>query len=562
MNDEENGAEAIVKTLIKHKITHTFGIPGVGIGPAFDALLEHPEEIRNILVRHEQGATHAADGFARATGNPGVCIVTSGPGASNLVTGMLTAFMDSSPIIAMAGQVPFKLIGHEAFQEADMVDIALHTCKKDFQIRDANEIFPVFNEAFRLATDGRPGPVYIDLTMDAQEGKCTKKFPEKVPMAEPRFSGQREDLKKAASLLLQAERPVMLLGGGVLWANASGEVASLADHLKIPVANTLMGSSAFPDNHPLSLGMAGMYGTEIANYAIENADLLLAVGCRFSNRTAAEPEEFAKGATVIHIDADPTEINRNKKADLAIVGDARLVLSELLKTIELKLLKLKNKEFNWIRQLKELREGYSEKLDYDTHPIDYRRVFYELRKFVNDEDIIVTGIGCHQMMAQKFIPRKYPRTFITSGGEGTMGFGLPAAIGAKVAKPESEIINIDGDGSFQMTLEELAVLAQENLKVITVICNNHYLGMVRQWQKNVYGRCSSVYLGEIPDFSKIAEAYGLNGIEVSRTSEIPDALEKARKSTISSVIDIHVKPEQDFGASHQLAVELQDSKRF
>jgi acetolactate synthase-1/2/3 large subunit len=475
---------------------------------------------------------------------------------------MSTAFMDSSPIIAMAGQVPFKLIGHEAFQETDMVDIALHTCKKDFQIRDANEIFPVFNEAFRLATDGRPGPVYIDLTKDAQEGKSTKRLPEKVPMAEPRFTGQSEDLKKAASLLLQAERPVMLIGGGVLWANASREVMSLVDRLKIPVANTLMGSSAFPDNHPLSLGMAGMYGTEIANYAIENADLLLAAGCRFSNRTAKDPEEFAKGAMVIHIDVDPTEINRNKKADLGIVGDARLVLSELLKIIELKLLKLKNTEFHWIKQLKELREGYSEKLDYDTHPIDYRRVFYELRKFVEDEDIIVTGVGCHQMMAQRFIPRKYPRTFITSGGEGTMGFGLPASIGAKVAKPESEVINIDGDGSFQMTFEELAVLAQENLKVITVICNNHYLGMVRQWQKEVYGRYSSVYLGEIPDFSKIAEAYGLNGIEVSRTSEIVSALEKARKSTISSVIDIHVKPEQDFGETHQLAVELQDSKRF
>jgi acetolactate synthase-1/2/3 large subunit len=559
MNDEENGGEAIIKTLIKHKITHTFGFPGAAIVAVYDALLEHPGEIRNILVRHEQGAAHAADGFARATGNPGVCIVTSGPGASNLVTGMSTAFMDSSPVIAMAGQVSFKLIGHEAFQETDMVDIALHTCKKDFQIRDANEIFPVFNEAFRLATDGRPGPVYIDLTKDAQEGKSTKKFPKKVTMAEPKFTGQRDELKKAASLLLQAERPVMLLGGGVLWANASGEVMSLADHLKIHVANTLMGSSAFPDNHPLSLGMAGMYGTEIANYAIENADLLLAVGCRFSNRTAKDPEEFAKGATVIHIDVDPTEINRNKKADLAIVGDARLVLSELLKIIELQL--SKNTDFNWIKQLKELKEGYSEKLDYDTYPIDYRRVFYELSKFVEDGDIIVTGVGCHQMMAQRFIPRKYPRTFITSGGEGTMGFGLPASIGAKVAKPESEVINIDGDGSFQMTFEELAVLAQENLKVITILCNNHYLGMVRQWQKEVYGRYSSVYLGEIPDFSKIADAYGLNGIKVSRTSEIPGALEKARKSTISSVIDIHVKPEQDFGETHQLAVDLQDSKR-
>jgi acetolactate synthase-1/2/3 large subunit len=559
MNDEENGGEAIIKTLIKHKITHTFGFPGAAIVAVYDALLEHPGEIRNILVRHEQGAAHAADGFARATGNPGVCIVTSGPGASNLVTGMSTAFMDSSPVIAMAGQVSFKLIGHEAFQETDMVDIALHTCKKDFQIRDANEIFPVFNEAFRLATDGRPGPVYIDLTKDAQEGKSTKKFPKKVTMAEPKFTGQRDELKKAASLLLQAERPVMLLGGGVLWANASGEVMSLADHLKIHVANTLMGSSAFPDNHPLSLGMAGMYGTEIANYAIENADLLLAVGCRFSNRTAKDPEEFAKGATVIHIDVDPTEINRNKKADLAIVGDARLVLSELLKIIELQL--SKNTDFNWIKQLKELKEGYSEKLDYDTYPIDYRRVFYELSKFVEDGDIIVTGVGCHQMMAQRFTPRKYPRTFITSGGEGTMGFGLPASIGAKVAKPESEVINIDGDGSFQMTFEELAVLAQENLKVITILCNNHYLGMVRQWQKEVYGRYSSVYLGEIPDFSKIADAYGLNGIKVSRTSEIPGALEKARKSTISSVIDIHVKPEQDFGETHQLAVDLQDSKR-
>jgi len=536
-----NGAEAIVKTLIKHKITHTFGYPGGGIVPVFDALLDH-KQIKNILTRHEQGAAHAADGYARAKGQPGVCIATSGPGASNLVTGLLTAWMDSSPIIAMAGQVPFKLIGHEAFQEVDMQDIALHTCKKDFIIKHANQVFPVFNKAFRLSTEGRPGPVYIDLPKDAQLQKCTKKLPRKIPTAQPKFVSQSEKLKKAASWLLHAEQPVLLIGGGVILSNASKEVMKLAELLKIPLANTLMGKSAFPDNHPLSIGMAGMYGTKVANHAIEVADVVVAIGCRFSNRTAENPKEFAKNAKVIHIEVDPKEVNKNKKVDLAIIGDAKLIVQGLLKIIK------KSKTSPWTNTLRKIRdEEYSEKLDYDTHPIDYRRVFYDLKKFVKDKDIVVTGVGCHQMMAERFIPRKYPRTFISSGGDGTMGFGLPAAIGAKVAKPRAEVINIDGDGSFQMTLEELGVLAQENIKVITVICNNHYLGMVRQWQKKTYGRYSAVYLGKELNFSKLAEAYGLNGFEVSRTSEIAKALQAARRSKISSIINVHIKPEQDFG---------------
>jgi len=444
-----NGAQAIVKTLIKHKITHTFGYPGGGIAPVFHALIDHAKQIKNILVRHEECAAHAADGFARATGIPGVCIATSGPGASNLVTGMLTAWMDSSPIIAMAGQVPFKLIGHESFQEVDMEDIALHTCKKDFMIRHANEVFPVFNKAFRLATEGRPGPVYIDLPKDAQLQKCTKKFPKKVPLSQPKFIGQKDKLKKAAELLLHAQQPMLLIGGGVILGNASKEAMSLANLLKIPVGTTLMAKSAFPDRHPLSLGMVGMYGTKVANKAVQEADVLLTVGCRFSNRTAENPKEFAKNAKVIHIEVDPKEVNRNKKVDLAIIGDARLVVQELIKIIKQKT--AKNKNYAWVKILKELRDAeYSEKLDYDTHPIDYRRVFYDLRNFIKDKDIVVTGVGCHQMMAEKFIPRKFPRTFITSGGEGTMGFGLPAAIGAKVAKPRSEVINIDGDGLLGM----------------------------------------------------------------------------------------------------------------
>jgi acetolactate synthase-1/2/3 large subunit len=542
-----NGGQAIVKTLIRHGITHTFGFPGGGIVTVFDALLDHKEKIRNILMRHEQCAAHAADGFARATGHPGVCIATSGPGASNLVTGMLTAWMDSSPIIAMAGQVSFRLIGHEAFQEVDMVDIALHTCKKDFQITDPDQILPTFNEAFRLSTQGRPGPVYIDLTKEAQIGNVTQKLPLKVRKNLLTFEGQEGKLLKIAKLVSKSSQPLILIGGGIIHSNASRELLKFADRTKIPVVRTLMAKGAFPDSSPLSLGMTGLYGSKTANYAVNRADLIIAIGCRFSNRTAPDPKHFAPNAMIVHIDTDQSELGENIQPDLGIIGDARLVLKRLIAVVQERGAKKGNGA--WIKKLRELREKEtSENINIDSKPIAFKRVFHELRKVIRDKDIVVTGVGCHQMMAGRYIEREYPRTFITSGGEGTMGFGLPASIGAKVGRPDVEVFNIDGDGSFQMTLEELAVLSYENIKVITIVCKNEYLGMVRQWQELAYGkdRYSSVHLGPMPDFVKLAKAYGVNGFRANTASEIAPCLEKAIKSEISSVIEIPIRKEENY----------------
>ncbi|MFH1830301.1 MAG: biosynthetic-type acetolactate synthase large subunit [Pseudomonadota bacterium] len=542
-----DGGHAIVKTLIKHGITHTFGYPGGGIVAVFDALLDHKAYIQNILMRHEQGAAHAADGFSRASGRPGVCIATSGPGAANLVTGMLTAWMDSSPMIAMAGQVSFKLIGHEAFQEADMVDIALHTCKKDFQIHDPDEAFKVFNEAFRLTTQGRPGPVYIDLPKEVQMGKLTAEIPTEVPVSVPVFEGQREKISEIAKLISESDKSLVLIGGGIIASNASEELAAFVDKTSIPVVRTLMAKSAMPDKHPLTLGMTGLYGSKTANFAVNRTDLIIAIGCRFSDRTVPSREVFGPKAKIVHIDADPKEIGENIKPDIAVVGDAKLVLKELINEVEKT--GAKNKDAAWPSMLKEFKDReFGEDISRDCEPISHKRVFHDLRKYIKDEDIVVTGVGNHQMMAQHYIDRKYPRTFITSGGEGTMGFGLPASIGAKMAKPDKEVFNIDGDGSFQMTIQELGVLAYENLKVITVILKDEYLSMVRQWQEKVYGadRYSSVHLGPKPDFAEIAKAYGLNGFKATKPSEIAPCLEKAIASPKSSIIEIIVQKEENY----------------
>jgi len=542
-----DGSHAIVETLIKHGVTHTFGYPGGGIVPVFDALLDHKADIRNILMRHEQGAAHAADGFARASGRPGVCIATSGPGAANLVTGMLTAWMDSQPMIAMAGQVSFKLIGHEAFQEADMVDIALHTCKRDFQMDDPDRIFGVFNEAFRLTTEGRPGPVYIDLPKDVQTGELKGAIPAEVPASSPAFEGQRDRLGKIAEMIKGSKRPLVLIGGGVIASGASVALMKFVEVTGIPVVRTLMAKGAIPDRHPLCLGMVGMYGTLTSNFAANRCDLIISIGCRFADRTVTSREAFGPDAKIVHIDVDPKEIGENVKPDVAVVGDARLVLEELVAGVRDAGAGCDNAD--WTGKLKELKElESSEDISADESPLSQKRVFYDLRNFIKDEDIVVTGVGNHQMLADRYINRRYPRTFITSGGEGTMGLGLPAAIGAKLARPDAEVFNIDGDGSFQMTMEELGVLAHENLKVITIILKNEYLGMVRQWQGHVYGRdrYSSVHLGPMPDFAKIAEAYGLNGFRASKAGEIGPCLEKAVASPKASIIEVAVQKEEDY----------------
>jgi acetolactate synthase-1/2/3 large subunit len=428
-----------------------------------------------------------------------------------------------------------------------MVDIALHTCKRDVQIHSPNKAFKIFNEAFRLTTEGRPGPVYIDLPKEVQTEKLTEEIPEKVPVSSPVFEGQREKLSDIAGLIKGAEKPLVLIGGGIIASDASDELARFVDATRIPVVRALMGKSALPDKHPMSLGMTGLYGSKTANYAVNRTDLIIAIGCRFSNRTVTSREAFGPKAKIVHIEVDPKEIGQNIKPDVGVVGDAKLVLEELISVVGEA--DAKNNNMEWLGKLKELKEvEFSEDISADVEPISHKRVFHDLRRFIKDEDIVVTGVGNHQMLAQHYLDRKYPRTFITSGGEGTMGFGLPASIGVKMARPDVEVFNIDGDGSFQMTMEELGVLAYENLKVITVIFKNEYLGMVRQWQGEVYGadRYSSVHLGPTPDFAKIAEAYGLNGFRATRPQEIAACLEQAIASPKSSIIEIVLQKEEDY----------------
>jgi acetolactate synthase-1/2/3 large subunit len=540
------GSEVIVKSLIKQGVTTTFGITGGAVIPLFDTFLEYKDEISNILTRHEQGAAHAAEGFARASGKAGVCIATSGPGATNLVTGIMDAYMDSVPIVAFAGQVPTSLIGNDAFQETDMMGITLPITKHNFQIRKADDAAEIIMKAFKLAKEGRPGPVYIDLPKDIQTQETKKPIPEKVDIQgfQPTFKGHVHQLKRAAEMILNAERPIFIIGGGVIHANASKELFTLIELVKAPVTTTLLGKGAFPENHPLALGMLGMHGRKIANYAVLNSDLIIAIGCRFSDRITGNLQSFAEKSKVIHIDIDPAEIGKNVKVDLPIVGDAKLVIIDLMK--EIKKLAKKSKSTAWQKRIKELNVICKCNISHKNKPIEPRKIIDELNKIKKPDDIVCTGVGQHQMFAAHFLRVTKPRTFISSGGSGTMGFGLPAAMGAKVARPDVEVYDIDGDGSFGMVIQELGTLKENNIKVIPIIMNNTYLGMVAQWLRLFFGkRYSQVDLKRTPNFEKIADAYGLNGITVERASEVAKVLKEAKKNDETTVIDVHVEPESN-----------------
>ncbi|MDO8647427.1 MAG: biosynthetic-type acetolactate synthase large subunit [Candidatus Diapherotrites archaeon] len=536
-----NGAEAVLKALQEEKVRHSFGVTGGSVIPLFDEYFKDNHEIRHIPVRHEQGAAHAADGYARASGKPGVCIATSGPGATNLVTGIMTAFMDSSPMVALGGQVATSLIGNDAFQESDMMGITLPITKHNFQIRSPEKINSTIKNAFKIATTGRPGPVYIDLPKDTLMKEVSAV--EKVPLHgyKPNLKGHPLQVKKAAELLLNAERPVLLLGGGVILANAAKEAAELALEFNIPVITTLMGKSAFPETNALSLGMLGMHGRKCANYAISNADVVLAVGCRFNDRITGKLSTFLKDAKLIHIDVDNSEIGKIVPSAIPIVGDAKLVLQDLL--LAAKKFSLAKKT-TWSEKLKVLAKECDCDLNISSNPADPKRVIFEISKVLKENDIVTTGVGQHQMFAAHFLKRDRPRTFISSGGAGTMGFGFPAAIGARLARPDSEVFNIDGDGSFGMNVQELATCRFENIKVIPVIFNNSYLGMVRQWLELFYEkRYSTVDLGQSTDFSKISEGFGVKGLRVERPSELAEAFQAALKNDETTVIDVAIAPE-------------------
>ncbi len=535
------GAKAIVESLKREGVEVIFGIPGGASIPFYDALYD--SDIRTILTRHEQGAAHAADGYARASGRVGVCTATSGPGATNLTTGIATAYMDSSPIVALTGQVATSFIGKDAFQETDIIGITMPITKHNFQLRSVEEIPKIFKMAFKIASTGRPGPVLIDMPKDVQEKEAEVEFPDNVeiPGYKPRLKGNARQIKKAAEMLVNAERPIILAGGGVIISNAHEELLKIAEMLLAPVATTLMGKGAFPETHPLALGCIGMHGRKAANYAITDSDLILAVGTRFSDRSTGALHCFAPEAKIIHIDIDPAEIGKNVTAHLPIVGDAKLVLRDLIKYLQAYQLK---KNTRWYEKVQEYKKEFNPKMDYDDVPLKPPRIIKDIMDTISYDDIVTTEVGQCQMWAAHYLSRTKPRTFITSGGLGTMGFGFPAAIGAKVARPEVNVVDIAGDGSFLMNIQELATCSENNIKVIVAVLNNRYLGMVRQWQELFYNkRYSSVYLGEKTDFVKIAEGFGVEGIRVEKPSEIKEAVKEALKNEVTTVIDFIVEPE-------------------
>ena len=533
-----NGAKALIKCLEKEGVDILFGYPGGQIIPFYNELYD--SNMRHILVRHEQAAAHAADGYARATGKIGVCVSTSGPGATNLVTGIATAYMDSVPIVALTGQVPTSMIGNDAFQEADITGITQPITKHNYLVQDAKELPRILKEAFHIAYTGRPGPVLIDLPKDIQNTEIDFYYPEKVEMRgyKPTYKGNIQQIKRAAEEILNSSMPVIYAGGGVISSNSSCELVELAETINAPVTTTLMGISSIPTDHPLYIGMLGMHGSKYANYAVQESDLIIAVGARFDDRVTGKLESFAPNARFIHIDVDPAEISKNVKVHIPIVGDAKQVLKSLNKYV-----KRCNSEA-WIEKINKWKKEY---------PLTYKQmspdgvmpqfVIEQISKVCNDA-IIVTEVGQHQMWAAQYFNYRKPRTFITSGGLGTMGYGFPAAMGAKVGRPDKTVIDIAGDGSFQMNSQELATVVQNKIPVVVVILNNGYLGMVRQWQELFYERrYSCTFIKGSVDFVKLAEAYGALGLRAERPSEVGPAIEEAVRSGRPAVVDVIVECE-------------------
>ncbi len=548
---KQRGAHIIWSCLVEQGVDTVFGYPGGAILPAYDALLDHP--IRHVLVRHEQGATHMADGYARASGRVGVAIATSGPGATNLVTGIATAMMDSIPIVCITGQVPEALLGTDAFQETDITGITLGITKHNYLVTRAADIAPTLREAFRLATSGRPGPVLIDITKNAQQEETDWEPLPRRSEAEgfsPRRAGGdtatakavalRTSLEQATELLASAKRPVILAGHGILKSGAMAEVLTLAERAHIPIAMTLLGIGSVPAQHPLNLGMMGMHGEAWVNDAIQEADLLLAFGMRFDDRVTGKLAQYAQHARKIHIDIDPAELHKNVRADVAVHGDLKTVLREWLPQIEAA------RHDGWTTRIAELAGGLAVR-DIQELPDDGRlcaaHVIHDIWKATEGKAIVVTDVGQHQMWTAQYYKVHEPGTFITSGGLGTMGFGLPAAIGAKMARPDKEVWAIVGDGGFQMTQAELQTLVQENVKVNIAIINNGYLGMVRQWQHFFYDRRYSATPMSSPDYVKLADAHGLPGVRVTRRADVNDALRHARASAGTVVMEFRVVQE-------------------
>ncbi len=537
------GAEILIECFKKEKVDTIFGYPGGSVIPIFDQLYDTPE-INFYLVRHEQGAAHMADGYARATGKVGVCLATSGPGATNLVTGIATAYMDSIPMVAFTGQVKTNLIGNDAFQEADMVGITRPITKHNYLVKDVKNLARIIREAFHIASTGRPGPVLIDLPVDVQLAACDFKYPAQVTLKgyKPVVKGHPRQMKKALEMIKKAERPILYVGGGVIISEASKELTMFARKAGIPVTTTLNGLGAFPENDPLSLGMLGMHGTAYANHAVQECDLLISVGARFDDRVTGKIDEFAPHAKTIHIDIDPSSISKTIVVDLPIVGDAKNILKELLKSAK------KLSIAPWLKQIKTWKEKHPLAYDKKGAGIKPQYVLEVISKLTKGDAIIVTEVGQNQMWAAQWYGYTKPRTYLSSGGLGTMGYGFPAAIGAQLGKPNKVVFDIAGDGSIQMNIQELSTAVTNNIPVKVVVLNNGYLGMVRQWQELFYDRRyahTDLAATGNPDFMKIAEAYGAMGIRVTKKSAVEDAIKKALKHDGPVFVDIIIDREEN-----------------
>ncbi|MDP8253036.1 MAG: biosynthetic-type acetolactate synthase large subunit [Candidatus Kaelpia aquatica] len=524
------GAKIVIEALKHEGVKDIFGYPGGSVLPLFDVLYDAP--LNFVLTRHEQGAVHAADGYARSTGRVGVCIATSGPGATNLITGIATAYMDSIPIVCITGQVNTYLIGNDAFQEADTTGITRPITKYNYLVKDIKDLGRIIREAFHCASTGRPGPVVIDLPVDITLKQYDYKYQKKVSMRgyKPVLKGHPLQIKKAAEMIEGSKRPVLYTGGGIIISGADRELKKLADKCQIPVTTTLMGLGGFPEDTELSLGMPGMHGTVYANLAIQNSDLLIAVGSRFDDRVTGKIEAFAPKAKIIHIDIDPSAISKNVDVDIPIVGDAKKILIELNKIVK------KPDSSDWVKQIKSWKKESPLKYKKTATGLKPQYVIEQIYKLTKGDAIITTEVGQNQMWAAHWYQYTKPRTYISSGGLGTMGYGFPAAIGAKIGNPDKIVVDIAGDGSIQMNMQELATAVSYEVPVIIAILNNGCLGMVRQWQELFYKKRYSYTCLDSLDFVKIAEAYGAIGIRVKKQSEVGPAIKKALKSKKKPVV--------------------------
>ena len=532
------GARAAVELLEEQNVKVMFGIPGGVLLQFYDELAQ--SNIRHILVRHEQCAGHMADGFARVSKKPGVCVATSGPGATNLVTGVATAFMDSSPMVAITGQVATNVLGNDAFQEADAFSLMMPVTKHNFRVTDP-KVFPeTIKKAFLIATTGRYGPVHIDIPVDIFNADITEEQMRKevrVPKPKRNLSGLLDSLK----LLENAERPTIMVGGGVAWSQAGPEIMRLAEMLMAPVVTTLMAKGTVPENHPMVLGVCGMHGRQVANYALNNCDVLLAIGTRFSDRVTGKLSEFGAKTKVVHVDIDSSEIGKNVKGRVGLVGDAWTVVHALIAGLQ-----NRKKASTWKQRILDLNKQCTCNYDLTSEPLKPQKVIYELSKHLPEDAIITTEVGQNQMWALHFFKCYGKRQFITSGGLGTMGFGFPAALGAKVAAPDRVVADIAGDGSLQMVSQEFATAMENDLPVIIALLDNGWLGNVKQWQKLFYGeRYIATKFGRNPDFVKLAEAYGAEAIKVERPSEVAEAIKRGVKAEVPMLLDFIVDPEED-----------------